>query len=892
MSGFVDQDPQEVQEWLDALDGVIANEGEAKAEHIIKRLLEKSHDFGLRFSNETITTPYINSIGVGAEARIPDAVELLEKVINPIRWNAMAMIVKANRKEHGLGGHLASFASSAMLYEIGFNYFFKGNDHPDGGDLIFTQGHSSPGMYARAFVEGRLSEEQLTNFRREVDGKGLSSYPHPYLMPDFWQFPTVSMGLGPITAVYTARFAKYLMNRELIPKNDRKIWCFIGDGETDEPETLAALSLARREKLDNLIFVVNCNLQRLDGPVRGNGKILQELEGRFKGNSWNVIKVVWSSGWDDLFARDTEGVLVEKLNSMVDGELQRIVSERAAKGSSSASILREHLFNTDPRLAALVQDKSDYELGQLLRGGHDPRKLYAAYHAAVNHKNQPTVILAHTVKGYGLGEEAEAVNVTHQKKELKNTSLIYYRNRFKIDLTDEEAEALTFVKYKKDSPEEKFMHEKRKNLGGYLPIRIPHEKSLPIPPLSQFDKLLEDVGEKKISTTIAFVRFLNALLKEKSIAKYIVPILSDEARTFGMEGLFRQIGIYSPAGQLYKPQDAESLAFYKEAINGQILQEGINEAGALASWTAAGSAHGNFGIPMIPMFIFYSMFGFQRVGDSIWAAGDSRTRGFLLGATSGRTTLNGEGLQHEDGNSQLVAGTYPTCLSYDPAYGYELVVIMHEGLRRMYVDNEDVFYYLTLTNQNALNPAMPKGAEKGIIKGIYPVNKASTDKNAVQLVGSGAIFHEVLAAADLLKDDFDIKAQVFSATSINELVREGDEAQRWNRLNPTKAVKVPYIRTQLNEKQPVVIATDYVKAHSEQLRKFLPNQNMTVLGTDGYGRSDTREQLRDFFEVSRYWIVVSALYELAQAGKIEPKIVEDAMKKYGLDSSKSNPLYS
>ncbi|MBI3570690.1 MAG: pyruvate dehydrogenase (acetyl-transferring), homodimeric type, partial [Gammaproteobacteria bacterium] len=809
---------------------------------------------------------------------------LEDRIRSYVRWNALAMVLRANKGDSNLGGHISSFASAATLYDVGFNHFWCAPTEQRGGDMVYMQGHSSPGIYARAFMLGRLTAEQLDHFRREVDGKGLSSYPHPWLMPDFWQFPTVSMGLGPIMAIYQARFMKYLHDRGIANTENRKVWCFVGDGEVDEPETLGAIGMAARENLDNLLFVVNCNLQRLDGPVRGNGKIIQELESTFRGAGWNVLKVIWGSYWDPLLARDRLGLLRQRMDECVDGDYQTFKARDGA-------YVREHFFGKYPELKELVASWSDDDIWRLNRGGHDPHKVYAAYAAAMNHKGQPTVILAKTVKGYGMGEAGEAQNITHQQKKMGTTSLQAFRNRFKLPLTDAQLEQLDYIKPDKDSPEYKYMVERRMALGGFVPSRQRKAAALEVPALSIFDALLKASGAgREFSTTMAFVRLLGILLKDKQLGKHVVPIVADESRTFGMEGLFRQIGIWSSVGQLYTPQDRDQLMFYKEDKNGQILQEGINEAGAMCSWIAAATSYSTHGVPMIPFFIYYSMFGVQRTGDLWWAAGDSRARGFLLGGTAGRTTLNGEGLQHEDGHSHVAAAQIPNCIPYDPTFAYELAVIMHDGLRRMVKEQEDVYYYITVMNENYAHPELPAGAEAGILKGMYRLRQGGAGSMRVQLLGSGAILNEVIAAAGLLKQDWNVEADIWSCPSFTLLARDGNDAARWNLLHPTDKQRVSYVEQCLKPTQgPVIASTDYVRAFAEQIRPFV-GRRYTVLGTDGFGRSDTREKLRHFFEVDRHWIVVASLTALADEGALERSRVAEAIRKYGLDPAKPNPL--
>jgi len=799
----------------------------------------------------------------------------------------MAMVVRANKESSELGGHIASFASAATLYDVGFNHFFRAANESFGGDLVYFQGHSAPGIYARAYLEGRISEEQLNNFRQEVGGKGLSSYPHPWLMPDFWQFPTVSMGLGPIMAIYQARFMRYLKDRAHLAPEGRKVWAFMGDGEMDEPESLGAISLAAREKLDNLIFVVNCNLQRLDGPVRGNGKIIQELEAEFRGAGWNVIKVIWGSYWDPLIMRDTKGLLLKRMEEAVDGEYQAFKSHDGA-------FVRKHFFGKYPELLEMVAHMPDDEIWRLNRGGHDPHKIYAAYAAAMKHQGQPTVILAKTIKGYGMGEAGEGQNITHQQKKMGTSNIKAFRDRFGVDIPDEKLEEVPFIKPPDTSPEMKYLKERVQAMGGSLPARRRKAQSLEVPPLSAFDQVLKGTDGREISTTMAFVRILNAIIRDKAIGKLVVPIVPDESRTFGMEGMFRQLGIYSHVGQLYTPQDADQLMYYKEDKNGQILQEGICEAGGMCSWIAAATSYAIHGHPMIPFFIYYSMFGFQRVGDLAWAAGDMRARGFLLGGTAGRTTLNGEGLQHEDGHSHLFASTIPNCVSYDPTFAYELAVIIQDGLRRMYREQEDVFYYITVMNENYVHPAMPEGVESGILRGMYLYSKGAAARNRlkVQLLGSGTILREVIAAAELLEKDFDVSADIWSVTSFNELRRDGVETARWNTLHPEAEPRRCYVEQCLRDHDgPVVASTDYMRTYAEQIRAFLPQPaRYNVLGTDGFGRSDTRRALRRFFEVDRHYVAVAALKALADQEALPQKKVTEAIVKYGVDPEKPNPV--
>ena len=877
-----DADPQETREWQDALAGVIDKEGAQRAHYLIDTMIQQAREEGINIPYSA-TTEYINTIPVNQQPPYPGDANLEIRIRNYLRWNAMAMVVRAN-KDSNVGGHIASYASSAALYDVGFNWFWRGQDHVGGGDLIFFQGHSIPGVYARAHLMGRLSDEQIINFRREADGKGVSSYPHPWLMPDFWRFPTVSMGLGPIQAIYQARFMKYMESRGFIPANDRKVWAFLGDGETDEVESLGAIGMASREKLDNLIFVINCNLQRLDGPVRGNGKIIQELEGTFRGAGWNVVKLLWGRHWDVLFERDTEGLLKKRMMELVDGEYQSFKRQNGA-------YVRENFFNT-PELKALVADYTDADLWQLNRGGHDIFKIYSAFKAAVEHKGQPTLILAKTIKGYGMGGAGEGMNISHQQKKLDRDALLHFRNRFNIPLADDEVEKLPFLKFAEDSPEYKYMHERRQALGGYLTRRRTHAAALEVPPLATFEPLLKASGEgREVSTTMSIVRLLNILLKDKKLGQRVVPIVPDESRTFGMEGLFRQVGIWSQEGQKYVPEDHDQLMFYKESKTGQVLQEGINEAGAMSDWIAAATAYSVHNEQMIPFYICYSMFGLPRTMDLYWAAADQRARGFMIGATAGRTTLNGEGLQHEDGHSLILSGLIPSCVSYDPTFSYEIAVVMQDGMRRMFQEQEDVFYYITVMNENYEHPAMPEGAETDIIKGMYSFRKAAASKAPrVQLLGSGTIFREAIAAADLLKKDWGVDADLWGCPSFNELARDGVAAERWNLLHPTEEQRLSHVEKCLDGTAgPIVAATDYVRLYADQIRPFVKRRYVT-LGTDGFGRSDTREALRNFFEVDRRWIAVAALKALADEGTIERSKVAEAITKYGIDINKPNPL--
>ena len=875
-------DPIETQEWLDALAAVIENEGTERAHFLLEAMIDQARRSGSNLPYNA-TTAYVNTIPTHLQQRLPGDPEMERRVRALVRWNAVMTVLRANEKSPGVGGHIASFQSAATLYDTGFNYFFRAPNESFGGDCVYFQGHSSPGVYARAFLEGRINEDQLSNFRQETGGKGLSSYPHPWLMPDFWQFPTVSMGLGPLQGIYQARFLKYIHDRGIADTSDRKVWVFCGDGEMDEPESLGAISLASREKLDNLIFVINCNLQRLDGPVRGNGKIIQELESDFRGSGWNVLKVIWGSYWDPLLAMDKDGLLKKRMEECVDGEYQNF----KAKGGAYT---REHFFGKYPELKEMVAAMSDQDIWRLNRGGHDPHKVYAAYHAAVSHKDQPTVILAKTVKGYGMGEAGEGQNITHQQKSMDIESLKAFRSRFDLPITDEQVENLSFYKPAEDSPEMKYMAERRAAMGGFVPQRRRKGNELKIPALSAFENMLVATGEREISTTMAFVRILSTLVRDKEIGKFVVPIVPDEARTFGMEGMFRQLGIYASQGQLYEPMDSDQVMYYKEQKDGQILEEGINEAGSFSSWIAAATSYSVTGVQMIPFYIFYSMFGFQRIGDLAWAAGDSRARGFLLGATAGRTTLNGEGLQHEDGHSHLMSATIPNCISYDPTFAYELAVIIQEGLRRMVQNQEDVYYYITLMNENYTHPALPVGAEAGILKGLYSFSKSKSKGEKVQLMGSGVILREVIAAAEMLEKDWGVSADVWSATSFTELRREGLDCERWNMLNPDKPQRVNYVAECLKDaKGPVIASTDYMKSFAEQIQRFVSNK-FVALGTDGFGRSDSREALRDFFEVDRRYVVLAALKALSDEGQLPASTVAEAVKKYNLDANKPNPV--
>jgi pyruvate dehydrogenase E1 component len=880
-----DPDPAETQEWLSALASVVEFEGVDRASSLLDELISEGRSRGVPVPHSA-NTPYINTIPLDKQTPHPGDRAIEHRIRSLIRWNAVAMVLRANKDSSELGGHIATFQSAATLYDVGQMHFWHAANQEEAGDLVYFQGHSSPGFYARAFVEGRLSEEQLLNFRQDVDGRGLSSYPHPWLMPEFWQFPTVSMGLGPLMAIYQARFLKYLDCRGLAATAGRKVWAFLGDGECDEPESLGALSLAGREHLDNLVFVVNCNLQRLDGPVRGNGKIIQELESIFRGAGWNVIKVIWGSGWDPLLAADKSGLLRQRMEECVDGEYQDFKSKNGA-------YVRQHFFGKYPELLQLVAGMSDDEIWALNRGGHDPDKVYAAYAAAVAHHGQPTAILAKTVKGYGMGEAGEGQNVTHQQKKMAEAPLRAFRDRFSLQVPDEQLNAYPLLSLADDSAEMAYLRERRAALGGYLPARRTTSEPLVVPPLSAFAGQLAGTEGRQISTTMAFVRILNTLLRDKHIGPRVVPIVPDESRTFGMEGMFRQFGIFSQVGQLYQPEDANQLMYYREDRSGQILQEGINEPGAMASWIAAATSYSTNNTPMIPFYIYYSMFGFQRVGDLAWAAGDSRARGFLLGATAGRTTLNGEGLQHQDGHSHLLSSVIPNCVSYDPTFGYEVAVIVADGLRRMFAEQEDVFFYLTLMNENYQHPAMPEGVEAGIIRGMYLFRAAATadpgpSAPRVQLLGSGTVFREVLAAADLL-EDFDVTAEVWSVPSFTELRRDGLACERWNLLHPTEQPRASYVEACLAGRAgPVVAATDYLKAFADQIRPYVARRYKT-LGTDGFGRSGYRRQLRDFFEVDRRYVTVAALQALAEDGTIPATTVADAIAKLDIDPDKPDP---
>ncbi len=879
---FIDEDPVETEEWVQAILSILKTDGPERAQYLLQRLSAKLTETGGQLPY-AVNTPYRNTIPVSQEARMPGDLFMERGIRSLIRWNAMAMVMRANLKDSTLGGHISTFQSSATLYDVGFNYFFRGNADDQLGDLIYIQGHSAPGIYARSFLEGRLTEDRLDKFRQEIDGDGLSSYPHPWLMPDYWQFPTVSMGLGPLQAIYQAHIMKYLGFRGLADPGDRKVWCFTGDGEMDEPESQGAIALAGREKLDNLVFVVNCNLQRLDGPVRGNGKIIQELEGVFRGAGWNVIKVVWGRMWDQLFEKDALGLMQQRMDEAVDGDYQNYKSR-------DGGYTREHFFGKYPELLKMVEDLSDDDIYRLNRGGHDPYKVYAAYAAATSHKGQPTVILAKTVKGYGLGPAGEAQNITHSVKKLDIEALRDFRDRFDIPLLDSELETVPYYRPPEDSTEMRYLRERRAALGGPMPARVPDFEPLEIPALSDFENVVKGSSDREISTTMAFVRILMTLVKDKNIGERVVPIVPDEARTFGMEGMFRQLGIYSSAGQLYEPADEGQIMYYREDQDGQVMEEGINEGGAFAAWLAAATSYSNQGVPLVPFYIFYSMFGFQRVGDLCWAAGDLQARGFLLGGTAGRTTLNGEGLQHQDGHSHVLASTVPNCVSYDPTYSYELAVIVQHGLDVMFVQKRPCYFYITVMNENYRHPEMPKGVEEGIIKGMYLLQKNSKKNSplVVQLLGSGTILREVLAAAELLQE-FGVYADVWSVTSFNELNREGNAVARWNMLHPEKKPRLSYVESCLGKtKGPVVAATDYMKSYADQIREQV-GRRYTVLGTDGFGRSDTREHLRHFFEVDRHFVAVAVLSGLVADNMIDVTVVKEAISKFGIDPEKPDP---
>ncbi len=881
-SRFDDIDPTETREWLESIDSVLRLHGPERAHYLLNQMIDFSRRSGA-YLPYSPNTAYLNTIATGRQPEYPGDRAIERRLEAYIRWNAMAMVVQANRKNTEYGGHISSYASSATLYEVGFNHFWRAPSADHGGDMIFMQGHSSPGIYARAYLEGRLSDDQLNRFRQEVGGGGLSSYPHPWLMPDFWQFPTVSMGLGPMMAIYQARFMRYLENREMIPVSDRKVWAFMGDGEMDEPESMGAITMPVREGLDNLVFVVNCNLQRLDGPVRGNGKIIQELEAAFSGAGWNVIKVVWGSRWDPLLAKDHQGLLRRVMEECVDGEYQNFKSKGGA-------YVRENFFGKFKETAEMVANMSDDEIWHLNRGGHDPLKVHAAYDAAVNHKGQPTVILAKTVKGFGMGAAGEGQNIAHQQKKLDVEALKAFRDRFNIPVSDKDIDNVPYCKPAPNSDEIEYLHERRKKLGGYLPQRRMKSESLHVPPLEMFKSQLEGTGEREASTTMAFVRIISALIRDKQIGKYVVPIVPDEARTFGMEGMFRQVGIYSSKGQLYTPQDADQLMFYREDKKGQILEEGINEAGAFCSWLASGTSYSNHNVQTLPFFIYYSMFGFQRIGDFIWAGGDQQSRGFLIGGTAGRTTLAGEGLQHQDGHSLVISSTVPNCVSYDPTYAYELAVIIQDGIRRMIGEQENIFFYITCMNENYVHPAMPSGVEDGILKGMYLLQVGDQGQVRPQLMGSGTILREVLGAAELLKKDFGIPSDVWSVTSFNELRRDALAVERWNQLHPEHPSRKSYLETCMAERKgPYIAATDYMKIVPDQIQRWVPGTYVT-LGTDGYGRSDARKALRQHFEVDKRYIAITALKALADDGALDQKTVSQAIEKYGIDPEKPDPV--
>jgi pyruvate dehydrogenase E1 component len=877
----------ENQEWIESFEAIFKNEGPERVKELIDLLESQAKRYGIK-TDYTANTPYINTIPKSEQPVFPGNREIERRIKSIIRWNAMAIVVRANRELSGIGGHISTFASSATLYEVGFNHFFKGKNDKSGGDIIYFQGHASPGIYSRAFLEGRLSEQDLIAFRRELskDLKGLSSYPHPWLMPDFWEFPTVSMGLGPIMSIYQARFGKYLLDRGLADTSNQKIWTFLGDGETDEPESLGAITLASREKLDNLIFVINCNLQRLDGPVRGNGKIIQELEAAFRGAGWNVIKVIWGDDWDPLLEKDESGLLMRRMQEVVDGQYQKYTV-------SDGSYIRKDFFEKYPEVAELVKNLSDEQLRKLRRGGHDPEKVYAAYKAAVEHKGSPTVILAQTIKGYGLGEAGEGRNITHQQKKLNEEELKEFRSRFGIPVSDEEVSGVPFYKPSENSPEISYLKERREKLGGFVPQRINKTNTLHTPPDSVFNEFYQGSGEREIATTMSFVHLLSKLLKDKDIGKYVVPIVPDEARTFGMESLFRQVGIYSHIGQLYEPVDRESLLYYKEEKTGAILEEGISEAGSMSSFIAAGTSYATHGVSMIPFFIFYSMFGFQRIGDLIWAAADMRTKGFLVGGTSGKTTLAGEGLQHQDGHSHVLALPIPNLKAYDPAFAYEIAVIVKDGIYRMFEKQENIFYYITVMNEFYKMPPMPKGCEEGILKGIYKFKESEIPaKQKLHLFGSGTILNEVIKAQHILADKYGIPADVWGVTSYKELLRDAQDCERWNMLHPDSEPKIPYIKKALeNEEGFFVAASDYMKILPESISKWIPG-DIISLGTDGFGRSDGRAQLRNFFEVDAKYITISALYLMSKHGKIKTSFVRQAAKDLGIDTEKPNPVIS
>ena len=878
---YKDTDPQETREWIESIEDALEEHGYERTQFLLQTLISYAQTKGSRLPFNT-NTPYVNTILPSDQVDYPGDLDIESHITSIMRWNSMAMVTKANTKISGIGGHISTYASAATMYEVAFNHFFKGADHPSGQDLIFFQGHASPGIYSRAFLEGRLTQKKLNNFRQELsDGGGLSSYPHPYLMPDFWQFATVSMGLGPIMGIYQARFMRYMIDRGFMEESGRKVFVYTGDGEMDEPESLGALTLASRENLDNLIFVVNCNLQRLDGPVRGNSKVIQELEGAFRGAGWNVIKVIWGSEWDPLFQKDVNGKLVKRLNDLVDGDLLKYTVEGGA-------YFRREFFEKDPDLADMVKDFSDNDLESMLAGGHDPLKMYSAYNEAINCKGKPTVILARTIKGYGLGDAGEGRNITHNQKKLNKDQLLYFRDRFDIPLNEKDTIKASYCEFPKDSKEYKYIKKQRKALGGPVPTRVDRSEKLQIPEITIFNELLNGTGEREVSTTMAYVRLLTIIAKDKSIGKNIVPIIPDEARTFGMDPLFRQLGIYAHKGQLYEPVDSDQFLYYKEAKNGQILEEGINEAGAMSSFCAAATSYSNHGIKMIPFYIFYSMFGFQRVWDLIWASGDMRSRGFLLGGTAGRTTLNGEGLQHQDGHSHLAAAATPNIKAYDVAYGYEIATIIHKGLKEMCEDDKDVVYYLTLENENYVHPAIPEGVSDGIIKGIYKIK--NHEKPSIRLFGSGPLLKEVLVASDMLKLDWEIDAEVWNVTSFSELRKDAENVKRWNMMHTKKDQKKSYLETCItSDKIPTIAVSDYVKLVTEQIGPYVPGEYY-ALGTDGFGRSDTRENLRHFFEVDRYYIILFAVRALVNNNKLDETILNKVIKKYDIDINKPNPL--
>ncbi len=877
-----DIDPAETQEWLDSLRAVVKTDGSSRAGYLLKKVIDEAYTQGLILP-DTRTTPYINTIPSSADIRSPGDQNLERKIRAYIRWNAAAMVVKANKKNPELGGHIGTFASAATLYDVGMNHFWRAKNNKFGGDLVYFQGHSAPGMYARAFLEGRITEKQLDKFRQEVEKGGLSSYPHPWLMPKFWQFPTVSMGLGPMMAIYQARFTKYLINRGLLKDQDRKIWCHLGDGEMDEPESFGAVGLAAREKLDNLIFVINCNLQRLDGPVRGNGKIIQELEGRFRGSGWNVIKVIWGSYWDQLLSKDKTGLLVKRMTEAVDGEYQAF----KAKGGA---YVREKFFGKYPELKDLVSNMTDADIWKLNRGGHDPHKVYSAYHAAVQCKGKPTVIIAKTIKGYGMGKSGESINTTHQQKKLDEEDLLFYRDRFNVPLTDKQVKNIEYYKPAENSPEIKYLKNCRHKLGGNIPERTTFAKPVKTPPQDIFESFMKSTGDKEMSTTMALVRMLANLLRDKNVAPRLVPIIADEARTFGMEGFFQKIGIYAHEGQKYEPVDSEQLSSYREDKSGQVLQEGITEAGAMSSWIAAGTSYTNHDLEMVPIYLFYSMFGFQRIGDLAWAAADSQTRGFLIGATSGKTTLAGEGLQHQDGHSLLMASAIPNCVSYDPTFSYEMAVIFRDGLKRMHEKKENIYYYITAMNENYTHPEKPAGSDQGILKGMYLFkNYKGKGKAKVQMLGSGSILREVIKAAETLSKDYGVDCNVWSATSFNELKKDGMEIERRNLLNPKEKPKKSYVQKCLDSQEGIIFAaSDYIRSYTDQIRPYL-NKPFYTLGTDGFGRSDTRKELRKFFEVDKKHIVTYTLSALAKEQLMASEHAEKAIKKYNIDQTKVFP---